>query len=500
MIDADKEAKIVRLHRQEKWPVGTIARHEGVHPDVVRRVLSQAGQSLTPPVRPRLVDPYVPFIKQTLETYPDLHASRLYQMVKERGYPGQPDHFRAVVAGLRPRRVAEAYLRLHTLPGEQAQVDWAHFGTLRVGKACRALMGFVMVLSHSRALYVRFFYGQPQSLFLLGHQEAFTFLGGVPRVLLYDNLKSVVMERQGSAIHFHPRLLAFAAHYQYEPRPVAVARGNQKGRVERAIQYLRTAFFAGREVQDIESLNAQAQQFCLGPALERKVPHDPTLSVGQAWEQEQERLQPLPKVPYPVEESRQVHVGKTPYVRFDHNDYSVPAHCVQRPLLVRATAQQVRILEATEQVATHRRSYDKGQLIEDPAHLEALLEHKQRAKTPRGQHYLHAMAPLAQRLLEKLAQRGENLGSATAALLRLLAHYGHSDFNAMLQQELAQVRPCVHAIGVRLDQQRRARQQPPVVALPPLKDPRLAQLPVTPHSLRSYDALTQENPDDKPCV
>ena len=100
--------------------------------------------------------------------------------------------------------------------------------------------------------------------------------GGLPRVLLYDNLKSAVLERQGDAIRFNPTLLAFAGHYRYEPRPVAVARGNEKGRVERAIRYIRDAFFAGRTFVDLDDLNAQAEAWCRRagrrPALPRR-PH-----------------------------------------------------------------------------------------------------------------------------------------------------------------------------------------------------------------------------------
>ena len=87
-------------------------------------------------LRPSMADPYMPFIEETLEKYPRLRASRLYEMVKARGYPGKPDHFRRSSARYRPRPPAEAYLRLRTLPGEQAQVDWAHFGKLRSGGRC----------------------------------------------------------------------------------------------------------------------------------------------------------------------------------------------------------------------------------------------------------------------------------------------------------------------------------------------------------------------------
>ena len=175
-----------------------------------------------------MVEPYRAFIIETLTKYPTLRASRLYAMVRERGYPGAPDHFRALVARLRPRPAAQAYLRLRTLPGEQGQVDWAHFGKLSVGRGVRPLMAFVMVLSYSRHLFLRFYFGASMSYFVRGHVDAFTYFDSVPRVLLYDNLRSAVLERCGDAIHFHPRLLELAAHYRFQPRPVAVARGNEK--------------------------------------------------------------------------------------------------------------------------------------------------------------------------------------------------------------------------------------------------------------------------------
>ena len=100
----------------------------------------------------------------------------------------------------------------------------------------------VPVLSHARQIFLRFFPDAGMASFLRGHVAAFTAWNGVPRVLLYDNLKSVVLDRRGDAIRFHPSLLGFAGHYRYEPRPVAVARGNEKGRVERAIRYVRDCF------------------------------------------------------------------------------------------------------------------------------------------------------------------------------------------------------------------------------------------------------------------
>jgi transposase len=261
------EAQILRYHHAERWPIGTIATQLQVHRDGVARVLAQAGlPALSTVRRPCAIDPYLPFILETLTQFPRLRASRLYAMVKDRGYPGRPDHFRHLIAHHRPRPKSEAYLRLRTLPGEQMQIDWGHFGSLTIGRARRPLMGFVAVLSWSRQIFLRFYLGAHMENFLRGHVGAVTAWGGCPRVALYDNLKSAVLERSGSVIRFHPTLLALAGHYHYDPRPVAVARGNEKGRVERAIRYIRDAFFAGRTFQDVDDLNAQADAWTLGPA------------------------------------------------------------------------------------------------------------------------------------------------------------------------------------------------------------------------------------------
>jgi hypothetical protein len=153
--------------------------------------------------------------------------------------------------------------------------------------------------------------------FLRGHVGAFAAWGGVPRVLLYDNLKSAVLERRGDAIRFHPTLLTFAGHYRFEPRPVAVARGNEKGRVERAIGYVRGAFFAARGFIDLDDLNAQDDDWCRGLAADRRCPGEPDRTVRAVFAEEAPRLLALPDNPALLLERVAVKVGKTPYVRFD---------------------------------------------------------------------------------------------------------------------------------------------------------------------------------------
>ena len=497
-ISPQLEAQILRYFHVEKWRVGTIARQLGVHHGTVDRVLSQAGlPKAERPHRPSRLDPFIPFLVETLERFPTLTASRLYAMVRERGYPGGPDHFRHAIAHYRPRPQPEAYHRLKTLPGEQAQVDWAHFGKVRIGRAERTLMGFVMVLSFSRQLVVRFFLDARMANFLRGHEAAFQTWGGCPRVLLYDNLKSAVLERRGEAIRFHPTLLAFAAHYRFEPRPVAPARGNEKGRVERAIRYVRESFFAARDWTDLDDLNAQAERWSQDQAAARPCPEERSRSVAAVFAEEQPRLLALPENPFPSDERVEVKAGKTPYVRFDLNDYSIPHTHVRRALSVVASPTEVRVLDGAEVLARHRRSYDKGAQIEDPAHIAALTARKRQAREHRGQDRLAQAVPSSPQLLIQAAAHGYNLGSITAALLRLLEHYGAAELEAAITEALARGVPHPNAVRLSLERRREQRHQPPplAVALPP--DPRL-HAPVRTPRLDDYDHLQPTpEPDDE---
>jgi transposase len=489
-ISKQMEADIARLFLVEKWKVGTIATQLGIHHTTVARVLDTLGVPRPDgPPRTSIADPYVPMIKETLEGYPRLTGSRLFAMAKARGYPGRSEgHFRQIVARHRPAKPPEAYLRLRTLPGEQGQVDWGHFGKITIGRAQRWLMAFVLVLSFSRYIFLRFFTNQRLPVFLRGHVDAFETIGGVPRVLLYDNPKTIVLERDGSAIRFHPRLLEFTKHYCYEPRPVAIARGNQKGRVERAIRYIRDSFWPARTFRDLDDLNAQATAWCEETAASRLWPEDRSITVRQAFEKEKGHLIALPKDPYVTDERAEVSSGKTPYVRFDLNDYSIPHTHVRRQLTVVASSTKVRIIDGTEVIATHDRSFDKAQQIEDEAHIAALTAHKEAARRHRGQDRLRQAAPNVEALLCAAADRGENLGSITAALLRLLDQYGAAELEIAIKEALERDVPHPHAVRQCLERRRQERDLPPPVRLSLPDDPRIRAPVVRPHDLKTYDA------------
>lgn len=489
-VSNEIEAQILRYYHVEKWRVGTIAHQLNVHHSVVRRVLSQAGIPKNHfKGRESIITPYLAFIIETLTKYPTLAASRLYEMVCQRGYVGGVDHFRHLIALYRPRPAAEAYLRLRTLPGEQAQIDWGSFGSVDIGKARRPLMAFVMVLSYSRKIFLRFYLNQQMANFLRGHEAAFIAWNGLPRVLLYDNLKSLVLERRGDAIRFHPTLLEFAAHYRYEARPVAIARGNEKGRVERAIRYVRENFFAAREWKNIDDLNYQANEWCNGIADNRPCPEDKIFSVREAFLQEQPKLLALPGNPYPTHEREEVNVGKTPYVRFDLNDYSVPHQYVRRVLTVCATLDKVSILNGTTLIAEHDRSYEKGRQIEQESHIKDLIKQKKQARQHRGQDRLIQAIPISQKLLNQVAERGYPLGAMTATLLKLLDHYGASELEAAITEALSRNVPHVNAVRLSLEKRREEQHLPPPVNIDLPEDERVRDLVVRPHDLNHYDQL-----------
>src|ERR1700693_5172161 len=492
-IGVELEAQILRYYHVEKWRCGTIARQLHVHRGTVQRVLAQAGLPRIGGLqRPSQIDAYLPFIHETLKKFPSLTASRLYAMVCERGYRGNHHHFRHLISVHRPRPVAEAYLRLRTLPGEVSECDWAHFDHLQIGRARRPLMAFVMVLAWSRHIYLQFFLDARMDSFLAGHAGAFSAWSGLPRVLLYDNLKSAVLERQGDAIRFHPTLIAFAGHYRYEPRPVAVARGNEKGRVERAIRYVRDNFFAARIFADLDDLNVQAETWCRGLAADRRCPGQDTLSVREAFAAEAPRLLALPDNPYPLIERVAVKAGKTPYVRFDLNDYSIPHTKVQRLLTVLADPNEVRIVDGAQVLVCHPRSYDKGAQIEDAAHIQTLGEHKRAARRHRGTDHLAKVAPESQTLLLHAAERGDNLGTITAALLRLLERYGAAELDAAIREAIARGVPHPNAVRLALDHRRELRNEAPPVAVILPEHVKARDAHVQPHRLEPYDQLKEQ--------
>lgn len=493
MISPELFAEMRRLFFAEHWKVGTIAAQLQVHHETVRQVIgSERFRNHLTFVRPSRLDPYLPFIREVLEKYPTLRATRLHEMLRLRGYQGSPTQVRRVLRPLRPARSTGVYLRLRTMAGEQAQVDWGHFGRIRVGKGFRPLSCFVMVLSYSRAIHALFTLDQTLESFHRGHVEAFSTFGGTARCLLYDNLKSAVLERQGSAIHFHPRLLELAGHYHFAPRPCAPARGNEKGRVERQIQYLRHSFFAARIFRNVEDLNAQFCRWRDEIAHQRAHPEEPEKTVQDMLAAERAQLLPLPEHPFETDTVRPVSSGKTPYVRFDRNLYSIPYELARKPLTLIAGTDRIRIMDGVREVASHARSFDSATVIEDPAHVEALVRAKKNASGIKARDRLRIAVPICATLIERLAERGENLGHHTARLLKLLDEYGPPELTIAVSEVLERDALGSGSVAHILETRRRRKGLKPPIGMH-LPD-HLQNLDVAPHNLEDYDDIDDNPP------
>src|SRR5205814_4473605 len=186
-----------------------------------------------------------------------------------------------------------------------------------------------------------------------------------------------------------------------------------------------------------------------------------------------------------------VDVGKTPYVRFDLNDYTVPHTHVRRTLAVLADDRRVRVFDGIQEVASHARSYDSGRQIEEPAHIQALVEHMRAASAHRGTDRLSHAAPAALELLKAAATRGHNLGTITAALLRLLDRYGATALQAAIGEALQRDVPHPNAVRLALERAREEQGLPPPTALCLSEEVARRDAPVRSHELASYDRIVQ---------
>ena len=496
MITDEQKAAIQRLYFQERWRIGTIAKELGIHHGTVRRVLSQPGVDTYSLQRPSQIDSYVPFILDELQRHPKLTAARLYQMVKERGYAGGPDHFRHMVSKLRPHAKPEAFLKIRTSPGDEAQVDWASFGTVAIGKAEWQLSAFLMVLSHSRSIFVRFSLSQKMPWFLWGHEAAFEYFGGVPRVLLYDNLKSAVSSRRGDHIHFNKTLYDFSGHHGFEPRPVAPYRGNEKGRVERAVRYVRDSLFAGLRWSSLDELNQKALHWMETIAQARPWPDDKSRTVKEVFLEEQERLRPVSPDGFACEERKEVKVGKRPYIRFERNDYSVPSKFVRRTLVAYGCKRKVRIFDGEILIAEHPRCFDRDEVLETPEHIEELRREKRKSRRGTALDWLHRSVPESETVLSALHDRGEHLGTMVTMLRNLLDTYGSTALAEAIKEALLADSPHPNSIRHILDRKREERNLKPPIPIELPDDLKIRDLSVRPHRLADYD-FNEENRNEQ---
>jgi transposase len=481
----DTCAEIVRLHFAEHWKVGTIAAQLGLHPDVVRRVLGIGEARVPGEPRATLLDPFRDFIRSTLASYPTLRATRLFDMLRGRGYLGSVRTLRNYVATVRPRKSRDVFLHTEPLIGEQAQIDWAYIGKLPVPGGERALWLFVIVLSYSRALWGEFVLDLSVHSLRRSLVRAVRAFGGVTRQWLFDNPKTVVLERVGSAVRFHPALLALCADMRVQPRLCGVRQPQHKGRVERAIRYLRDRFLAGRTILSVSDGNQQLEHFLADIAHPRPHPVLAPRTVGDVFAEERTRLLALPD-PLPATfQVEPVSVDTQAFVRFQTNRYSVPPRYASRTLTLVIDDGELRILDGGSEVARHARNHGRRQLIEAPEHRAALVEQRRAAADLKGRDRLLAVAPAFSTILERWASDGRSLAIHVTRAIRLLDLFGDQVFSAAVAEIAERGLRDVGALAVACDRIRRDHHRPVPLAL---------ELPahiddhdVVPHDLETYD-------------
>jgi hypothetical protein len=269
-----------------------------------------------------------------------------------------------------------------------------------------------------------------------------------------------------------------------------------KGKVERQIRYLRDAFFAARTFRDVDDLNAQFQRWRDNIAHRRPHPEQRDRTVAEVFAEEQVRLLPLPAHPFETDLMRAVTSGKTPYVHFDRNHYSIPHTYVRRPLTLLASATTVRLVAGADEIARHVRSYDTAQTFEVPAHLDGLLAATRQANASSSRDRLRLAVPLTATLFDRLAARNEVLRPHLIRLQALLDDYGPHELTAAVAVALERNALGAGSISHILETRRRHRGAPPPVPMILPDRPGVRDLEITPHRLESYDDLSRPESDD----
>lgn len=502
-MNSETWAQIRRLSAIDKLSQSEISRHLRLDRKTVRRALKseQAPPARSPvAAKPAKLEPFKHYLRSRLAEFPKIKATRLFNELQRIGYHGGITMLRDHLATLRPS-VKEAFLRIETQPGEQAQVDWANCGSIRIGSALRKLSAFVMVLSYSRMLYVELTLSQCLEDFLGAHLRAFRFFGGIPRKLVYDNLKSVCLARLGADIRFNPRFLEFSGACLFEPVLCRPARGNEKGKVESGIHYFRTSFMDARPLTSWPQLRSELAAWVREVAnvrLHRTTRQRPV----DRFEGERPLLKPLPPQEPDISIPRPVKATSTARVHFDGNFYTVGYTHAYKILTLKASTFEVLVFDGAKLLATHPRSYERGIVVENPAHFEGLLVAKKAARAAKATDRFLALAGASEEskaalsaYLKGLVHADLNLHHHLDELLRMADLYGRTEVLGALQQALKHQAFGAHYLKNIILQQRLARGLQEMAPLRFASKPHLADVSVEEQDLALYDDLFGKKED-----
>lgn len=352
------------------------------------------------------LDPYKNDILRMLEKHP-YSAMQIFQRIRENGFTGGKTIVADYVQKVRPPKTTP-YLKLVFAPGECAQVDWGSYGTVRVGSTNRRLSFFVMVLCHSRMMYVEFTVSQTMEHFLGCHQNAFHFFGAVPQKIMVDNLKSAVLKRiVGRDPVFNPKYLDFADHYGFSIVACNVGKGNEKGIVENAVGYTKKNLLNGLDIADFKILNPMARHWLETVANVRSHKETGKRPVDM-FAEEKSSLQSLPVEPCDIGVVKQLRASRQFRVTIDTNRYSVPAQLAGVRLTAKLYPDRICLYHENKLIARHPRSYDRHQDFEHPDHPKALLAQRKKANDQKIFMRFLSLSDKAQQYYRQLEQRRMN--------------------------------------------------------------------------------------------
>ena len=291
------EQGVSKTELSRRFGVSRETIHSWIRTGQLERDMSAGARQYSPraPVAHKL-DPYKRIINERLEQFPKLSAKRLFDEVGAAGYPGGYGRVSDYVREVRPREPSTPLVRFETPAGHQGQVD---FGTFRLPWGRRHAL--LVVLGYSRLLWLRFYRRQTMAVLTAGLESAFASFGGVPRELLFEQMRSVVISDErtdGGSLMLNEEFLRFAAHWGFTPRSCRPYRARTKGKVERPIRYLRESFFYARTFLNDADLNAQAVSWLNGTANVRCHGTTGERPVERFERDERHALRPLASYPY----------------------------------------------------------------------------------------------------------------------------------------------------------------------------------------------------------
>ena len=484
MISYSVFCQLRELADQKHLTIAQIAAELALHPKTVAQWVPRPSyQRRRSTKRPSKLDPFKGQIIGLLERHPDT-AQQVLQQLRTQGYAGGYSILKAFVRLVRPVR-KPAFLVLAFAAGECAQVDWGSYGSITVGSTRRRLSFFVMVLCYSRMIYVEFTLSQGMEQFLSCHRHALEFFGGTPAKIMIDNLKTGVLEHPpGMDARFHPRYLDFAAHYGFTPVACQVRKGNEKGRVENGVGYVKKNLLNGLEIPSFSAVNPAARQW-LDTVANVRLHGETHCQPAARFAQEKPSLRPLSAMPYDCAVIRSTSANGCCRVILDTNRYSVPYLYASQKLTLKIYPDQLLVYHHEKLIATHLRGYDRRQDIRNPDHIQELLVHRHRA---REQTFLQAflrLGPQAELYARKLQATRCNAPHHIQKIVALSQLYGPDKVARALDDALTFEAFGCEYIAIVLEQRERKTPVPSPLHLTRRQD--LLDLELPPADLNLYE-------------